>query len=62
MTQTLESKMVPVVLYGSSSWKGLLNFGLLLEIRAISPEEVELFRYADTPAAAWALIRSFFRF
>ena len=52
---------MPIVLYGSDYWKHLLHFDVLVEEGMISPEDVDLFRYADTPEEAWAHIVDFYR-
>jgi uncharacterized protein (TIGR00730 family) len=46
-TQKLMKKMV-VVLYGSAFWKEILNFDALVKYEMISPEDIELFQFADT--------------
>jgi uncharacterized protein (TIGR00730 family) len=41
-----------VILYGSSYWKELVNFPLLVRHGMISPEDLSLFHVVDTPAEA----------
>jgi uncharacterized protein (TIGR00730 family) len=60
LVQTRKAKPVPIVLFGSDYWKRLLNFDVLVEEGAISPEDLALFSYADEPAAAWDIIRGFY--
>ena len=60
LVQTRKAKPVPIVLYGSSYWKRLVNFDVLVEEGAISPEDLKLFNYADDPLDAWKLIRDFY--
>jgi len=54
-TQKLESKII-IVLYGTQYWKEILNFDALLKYGMISPEDLSLFRYADTPDDALAIL------
>ncbi len=61
LIQTRKSEPVPVVLYGSSFWRRLVNFGMLVEEGVISPDDVALFTFVDTPEAAWEAIQSFYR-
>ncbi len=61
LVQTGKSEPVPVVLHGSSFWKRLINFDLLIEEGVISPEDTELFSFVDTPEDAWEAIQSFYR-
>ena len=41
-----------VILYGSSYWRELVNFPLLERHGMISPEDLSLFHFVDTPAEA----------
>ena len=50
------SKKITVVLYGSEYWKGVLNIDLLAEKGAISPGDLDLFQFADTPEDAFRLL------
>ncbi|MDO5652594.1 MAG: TIGR00730 family Rossman fold protein [Brachymonas sp.] len=61
LVQTGKSKTVPIVLYGSSYWQRVLHWDALVDEGMISPEDVNLFRYADTPEEAWAHIAGFYR-
>ena len=55
-TQKLRKKM-PVVLYGSQYWKEVINFDALVKHGTISAEDLKLFEYADSPAAAFELLK-----
>jgi hypothetical protein len=61
LVQTRKAKQVPIVLFGSDYWKRLVHFDVLLDEGVISPQDLDLFHYADTPEAAWEAIRSFYR-
>jgi uncharacterized protein (TIGR00730 family) len=61
LVQTRKAKPVPILLFGSRYWKSLLNFDALLEAGAISPEDLELFRYVDEPETAWQWIKDFYK-
>jgi uncharacterized protein (TIGR00730 family) len=50
-TQKLD-RSIPVVLYGSSYWKEIINFEALVRHGTISREDLDLFRFADDPATA----------
>jgi uncharacterized protein (TIGR00730 family) len=41
-------KKVPIVLFGSEFWNGILNFDTFVEWGVISPTDVHLFRIIDT--------------
>ena len=60
LVQTRKAKPVPIVLYGSHYWRRLLNLEVLVEVGTISPEDLKLFSFADTPEVAWDTIRQFY--
>ncbi|HWA95349.1 MAG TPA: TIGR00730 family Rossman fold protein [Terracidiphilus sp.] len=51
------SKKITVVLYGSSYWKQVFNLDVLVDKGAISPKDIELFEWADTPEQAFEILR-----
>ena len=61
LVQTGKSRPVPIILFGTDYWKRLLDFDLLIEEGTISPENLDLFRYKDTPQEAWDAIQGFYR-
>jgi uncharacterized protein (TIGR00730 family) len=60
LVQTRKAKQVPIVLFGSDYWKRLIDFDVLIDEGVISPKDLDLFRYADEPQAAWEVIRAFY--
>jgi uncharacterized protein (TIGR00730 family) len=48
---------ITVLLYGSEYWKEIINFDALVRHGVISPEDMELFSFADDPAAALDLLQ-----
>ena len=56
-TQKL-NRRVPIVLYGSAYWKEIVDFEALVRHGMIDREDIELFRYADDPATALALLQA----
>lgn len=61
LVQTRKARQVPIVLFGADYWKRLINFDLLVEEGVISPADLELFQFADDPAVAWDIIKTFYR-
>ena len=51
---------MPIILFGSSYWKRLLDFAVLIEEGAIEPEDLELLQYVDEPQDAWDAIKKFY--
>src|SRR5271165_4517921 len=51
------AKNITVIVYGSDYWKKALNFDWLVDTGAISPADVDLFQFADTPEAAFELLK-----
>jgi hypothetical protein len=55
-TQKLNKRIV-IVLYGSAFWKEVLHLDALVRHGTISPEDLDLISYADTPADALKLLQ-----
>ncbi len=55
-TQKL-AKKITVVIYGTEYWKKVFNLQALVDTGAISPKDLELFQYADTPEEAFEILR-----
>lgn len=51
-------RSIPVVLYGSSYWNEIIDFEALVRYGMIEREDLALFRFADDPAAAFALLQA----
>jgi uncharacterized protein (TIGR00730 family) len=52
------ARRIPVILYGSTYWKSVLNFDFLVQQGAIAEADLGLFQYADSPEQAFALLRT----
>ena len=61
LVQTGKAKALPIVLFGSSYWKRLINFDVLIEEGTISPQDLKLFHYVDEPQEAWDIIKTFYQ-
>jgi uncharacterized protein (TIGR00730 family) len=51
------AKKITVVIYGSEYWNKVLNLDALVDSGAISPKDIELFQFADTPEEAFEMLR-----
>jgi uncharacterized protein (TIGR00730 family) len=47
------TKPLPVVLFDSTFWQRTINFKSFVEAGLVSPHDLGLFAYADTPAETW---------
>jgi hypothetical protein len=56
-TQKLAKKMT-TVLYGSKYWREIINFPALVKYGMISPEDLNLFQFADDPVAAFEILKA----
>ena len=52
------ARRIPVVLYGSAYWNEVINFEALVRHGVIDRQDLSLFRFADDPATALALLQS----
>jgi len=57
LIQTGRSSPMPVVVYGTEFWDEVLNFKALERWGTVSPEELDLFHWADTPQEAFAYLQ-----
>ena len=58
LTQTEKlAKKITVIVYGSAYWKSVINLDTLVDKGAISPKDLDLFQFADTPEEAFALLQ-----
>ncbi len=51
------AKNITVVVYGTEYWNKVFNFEWLVNTGAISPKDVDLFKFADTPEEAFEILR-----
>ena len=51
------SRSIPVILYGPQYWREILNFEALERHGLICPQDLELFEFADSPAAALKILQ-----
>ena len=58
LTQTRKIRRRPIVLIGRDFWERLINFDVLVEHGVISPEDKNLFHYAETAEEAWDTIKA----
>src|SRR3984957_15044580 len=59
-TQKLVKKMV-VILYGTEYWKEIVNFDALVKHGMISPEDLQLFSFADDVDTAFGILEASLR-
>jgi predicted Rossmann-fold nucleotide-binding protein len=51
------AKKITVIIYGSEYWKKVFNLDTLVDTGAISPKDIDLFQFADTPGQAFEALR-----
>lgn len=56
LIQTERMARIPVLLFGESFWRRIINWEALAEAGTISPEDIELFRFVETAEEAVAII------
>jgi hypothetical protein len=55
-TQKL-AKKITIVIYGSNYWKKVIDMDMLADKGAISPKDLDLFQFADTPEEAFRILK-----
>jgi len=56
-TEKLAKKIV-VVIYGSAYWKKVINFQAMVDAGVISPQDLDLFKLADSPEESFEFLKA----
>ena len=59
LRQSGRMQHIPVILVGREYWRRAIDFQFLADEGTISDADLELFRFVDSAAAAWEIIRKF---
>jgi hypothetical protein len=51
------AKKILVVIYGSEYWHRIMNFQAFVDAGTVSPQDLDLFKFVDTPEDAFAFLR-----
>ncbi|MBI4668678.1 MAG: TIGR00730 family Rossman fold protein [Elusimicrobia bacterium] len=57
LIQTHKIKPMPVVLFGENYWKKTVNFPFLIEEGVISPQDIKIFKFAETAEETFRIIK-----
>lgn len=60
LVQTHKISPMPVLLFGREFWERLINWDLFVERGLISPGDLNLFTYCETPEQGWEAIVKFY--
>jgi uncharacterized protein (TIGR00730 family) len=52
--QTEKSPRIPITLYDETYWRNVVSFDRLLEHGMITPADLDLFRFAESPEGVWS--------
>lgn len=58
LKQTGKAPPIPILLFDEAYWTSVVNFEGLLEAGMLGRDDLGIFRFANRPEEAWALIRS----
>jgi uncharacterized protein (TIGR00730 family) len=61
LVQTGKVKSLPVILFGRAWWSRLIDWKFLSDEGVIAPEDLSLFRFAETAEEAWEKIQEYYR-
>jgi uncharacterized protein (TIGR00730 family) len=56
LRQTGKAPPLPILFYDEDYWRGVINFQAMVEAGVIDGADLDLFRFADSPEAAWATL------
>jgi uncharacterized protein (TIGR00730 family) len=61
LMQTGRMERIPLILFGESFWRRVIDFEALAEFGTIAPEDVDLVKFVDTAAEAFGVVTDFYR-
>jgi uncharacterized protein (TIGR00730 family) len=61
LVQTGKIDPIPIILVGESFWRRAFDAHFLADEGVIAPEDLDLFRYAETAEEIWTIIREWYR-
>jgi uncharacterized protein (TIGR00730 family) len=59
LRQTRRMQDIPIIIFGREYWERVINFQYLADEGVIGDDDLDLFRYAETPEEAWDIIVRF---
>ena len=60
LIQTNVVDPLPVILFGEKFWRNIINFEKLVDEGTVAPEDIDIFKYAETAEQAWKIITDFY--
>jgi uncharacterized protein (TIGR00730 family) len=61
LIQTGKARPIPVLLFGEQFWRRIVNFEALVEEGTISPADMELLTFVESPEEGWSIIAEHYR-
>jgi uncharacterized protein (TIGR00730 family) len=59
LRQTGRMQDIPIIMFGRQYWEKVIDFQFLADEGVIGDEELDLYRFAETPEEAWEMILRF---
>lgn len=59
LRQTERMQPIPIIIFGEKFWRSCLNFDHLVATGVIDEKDLALFRFTESPAEAWQMIKEF---
>lgn len=61
LIQTKRVAPMPIILFSEEFWRSIINFEALADAGTISPEDLELFKFAETAEEGWDIISNWWK-
>ena len=61
LIQTKRVAAMPIILFSEEFWRSIINFEALADAGTISPEDLDLFKFADTAEEGWDIISNWWK-
>jgi uncharacterized protein (TIGR00730 family) len=60
LMQTGRMAKVPLILFGETFWRKMIDFQALADFGTIAPDDINLLHFVDTAQDAWAIIEAYY--
>lgn len=61
LIQTKRVAPMPIILFSEEFWRSIINFEALADAGTISPNDLDLFKFAETAEEGWDIIANWWK-
>jgi len=56
LVETRKMDPLPIIFVGEAYWRKMLNFDIFVEEGVIDPEDLDIFKFAESAEEAWEMV------